>query len=89
MADGAVGESDPPSAICAPVFSLPLATAAGNCPKCERPWHFEMRPNKPDLNGKFKRCVCGTLLGRYRSRVAGWRWLEVACPQGVTGHLTV
>lgn len=68
-----------------PVYSLPLAVAASNCPTCERPFRFEMRSNKQEMDGRLLRCECGTVLGRYVVRVAGMLWLEVACPTRLTG----
>lgn len=74
------GEPGPPREIESRAYSFPVAGAASNCPNCERPFRFEMRAHKQELNGRLMRCPsCGTVLGRYVVRVAGMLWLELAC----------
>ena len=66
----------------APIYSLPLAYAFGNCPKCETTFRFVQDRRRPDLLGRQKRCkVCGTVLGLYLvdTHADCIVWLRVVC----------
>ena len=78
-------ESDPTTRIdsrglAVPVYSLPLAKAHFNCPRCETPVFFKAKPDnrQRSVNGAVCQCgTCGHTLGRYITRIGGIVWLEV------------
>jgi DNA-directed RNA polymerase subunit RPC12/RpoP len=83
MQSGPAGEPEPRGVarpVAVPVYSLPLAKAHFNCPKCETPVFFKAKPDNRlrSVNGTTCKCnTCGSTLGRFVTRIHGIVWLEV------------
>lgn len=84
MGEATAGEPAPRAiesrGVVVPVYSLPLAKAHFNCPRCETPVFFKAKPDNRihSSNGTPCKCsTCGHEVGRYVTRFGGIVWLEV------------